>query len=239
MKKLICFGLLMMAAKGWGAITVSSQTATTGGASPTVTLNVNCQGGNLLVLDYLSSNSGPNLYSSATYAGAALTIATGTINSGGPDQVTIAYLVNPAAGTNALNVTASAGGTGNIIGAICFSGANTSTPIDVANCSTAGGGGGTVSVNLTPTVNNDFLVDDIFNNNTNAITQDASQTLQISQAADGAGQGGSTKGPVSASLQTMKWTASSFAQPAICAVAIEPAPVANTTFAPTGCVTYQ
>jgi hypothetical protein len=229
MKRLIAFiGFMTFCSSGWGAITVSSQTwAADANATSVMTFTINCQGGNLLEVDAI--NESGFRVTGSTYNGVALTKSTETIDTGGPTYTGIYYLTNPAAGANTVSITFVQAGANKAAGAKCFSGVNTTTPVDVANCSVAGSGGTTITVGLTTTVNNDLLSDSALNNAGNVLTSGSGTLQWASQGGIGAGKAaGSTQGPVGIGTTNMTYTASSFAQPVYCAMAIEPSVAAVT-----------
>ena len=225
--------VLLIPVSGWSAIAVSSQTFHQHtGAAGVDTWTFNCNGGNLLVLAPISSQG--FLVVGSSFNGVNLTMSTQTINGSGPTAAALWYLVNPSAGSNTMSITWSdTGGSVNQgAGAVCFSGVNTSAPIDVANCSISGSGGTTVTVNLVTTVNNDFL-DDVLMNNSQTITiTSGSGTIQwfhngVTEPPFGI-QIGSTKGPVSTGSNSMTYvTTNTFSQPTYCGLAVEPAAVAG------------
>jgi hypothetical protein len=212
--------LVFTAVKGWGAITVTSTTfhGNPGAANPQ-TFSFNCNGGDLLVVAPLNGNSA--LATAVTFNSLALTQSTQTVDNGGPTTAAIWYRSSPPAGSQTVSITWGTAQSQTAAGVICFSGTNTTTPIDIQNCSVAGSGGGTVTVSLTTTVNNDTLYDSLYNNNTNALTS-GSGTIQWSAAQSGnTGTAGATKNSVGIGANSMTYTATSFSQPAYCGIAIE------------------
>lgn len=227
---LICASFVLLSTKGWSAVAVSSSTFVQTLTNDVITGTVNCQGGNLLVMECVSGNGWDVLNSS--YSGTAMTFSTRTVDGGGPTSANIFYLVNPAAGSNTLSASFHGVSSNQGCFAACFTGANTSTPIDKANCDISGGGGTVQSSSMTTTVANDLILDVILNNNTNALTAGSQQTVLVAQAASlGGGIGNiSTKGPLATGANVTSYTASLISQPVMCSVAIEPsAAVASST----------
>jgi len=115
------------------------------------------------------------------------------------------YLVNPAIGTNNINVTMTSSTNDTIIaGAMTFAHVNQTAPIDVSAGHVTGNGSSSNSVTINTINNNDSLVDIILG--PTAQTPAAGQTATLNQSSDGF-EAGSYKGPISnPGAASMSWT---------------------------------
>lgn len=160
--------------------------------------------------------------SGVTFDGVALSRAIHLQDNATDLGVEIWYIANPATGT-AKQITVTMTGTGNLWSAAAssFTGVNTTNPIGATQ--TASATGTSVSLSLTPSYSNSWIIDSVYSKSDQEIT--AGQTQRSQQAVNASGDrvGHQTAGPVSTAT-TMAWTWSATGQNAVlCAVEIREA----------------
>lgn len=113
------------------------------------------------------------------------------------------YLGNPTAGAN--NVVLTLASSGNVkAGAVSFTGANSSSPLDAEAQATASSNSD-LTINITTNYANSFLIDSVHKQDDP--TANGSQTLRWSNTTGDFG-GGSTKPTTTAGAYSMNWTSS-------------------------------
>lgn len=166
--------------------------------------------------------------SSVTYDGVNLTQAIRVTNDTYDLSAEIWYLANPTTGSSK-TITVTLAGAGNLWSAAgsSFTGVNTTNPIGATQTAQASSTG--ISLSITPSYSNSWIIDSVYSKSDNAIT--AGQTERSQQTVNSSGDrvASQTAGPVSTAT-TMGWTWSASGQNAVqCAVEIRvaTAPVGN------------
>lgn len=171
---------------------------------------------------------GDRTVSDITYNSVSLTkLVPATVDApGSVMQSTLWYLVNPSTGVNSIAVTM--GGTIDVAafgGAGSFFGVNQTTPVNTSTSSS--GIDIDATVNITPTVNNSWTVDYIYDRDDTGMTVGSNQTQMFNTnftaggVTDNAGM--SRRGPINpAALVTDHWTTSNSEDYVISVLALNP-----------------
>lgn len=171
-------------------------------------------GSNRLMVIVVAGNVGTVPPSSVTASYNSVSLTQDILyTSSNEEFVWIGHLVNPASGTNTVSVTATSGSfwDGGWCGfAGTFTGVDATTPLDgVTPVGAAGNSVTSISLNITPTTNNAWIVDGLssFSAGTDPV-QNSPQVLGAVLAAPtwSFDQGWSYNGPVANSSQSDGWT---------------------------------
>jgi len=159
-----------------------------------------------------------------TYAGAPLTKVRSDKNLD-KAETSIWYKTNPATGSNTVSVDAS--GEVPLFDAISYSllGVDQTNPVDVDNGAT--GTSTSATVDLTTTVENTWVIDAVFAEESRAMIAHTGRTQRLN-AAKAKGGASSTVADAAIATHTMDWTISKSKEWAISAAAFKPVPGAGT-----------
>ncbi|MCI0635577.1 MAG: hypothetical protein L0206_16930 [Actinobacteria bacterium] len=186
------------------AIAYVSKAFGEGDAVSSVTFAVDATGADIIVVGV--ARRANQTVNSVTYNGVGLTQIANTVKSNINCASEIWYLVAPASGSNNV-VTTLAGSDRLFSGAICLSGVDQSSPVDISGGST--GTGTAISTSLTTTAEDCWGVDQAASSSEIGISMaaEASQTKRNNSATiTFLGAADSTEGPDAVGSNTMSWT---------------------------------
>ena len=195
----------------------AASTAKTGSGT-SLSWSHTCTGTNRALIVGITHASGTIYATAITYNGIALSKSVLQTKGGnGGVAAELWYLLAPASGANTISITFNTSTSGSIGGACSFTGADQSF-IGVS-ASQAFDGVAPVSLPITTTRDNSFIVDVMGQGSGGTVTAGGSQTQRWNdlQSVTGAG---STKQIVSAGATTMSWTWSGSAKSVICAIEV-------------------
>lgn len=206
------------------AIAIDTVTsAATSAASATLTVAHTCAVGSVLFVGVTQDNSFSDP-TGVTYNGSAMTKVTPTANT--PANVSIWYHTAPTTGSSQNVVVTFASSSWGTVGAISFTGVDTSYPVGISGGNHQTVADSTPTVTVTTTVDNSWLLDTFYlNDRSRTSTAGAGQTKQWSgdtTAAEGTRGEGSTEQTTTAGSYTMSWSLSGNSTWSIVAVEILP-----------------
>jgi hypothetical protein len=191
-------------------------------SSLTFSHTVNSGSNSILIVSVGGSDSvtpGNCIPTGVTYGGVSLTKVGSATETGAGNGASVWYLLAPTVGTANVVVTFGASIATSQAGSISLFGVHQTTPVDVS------GGAAALSVTLTTTAANDWIIDAaaVGTGNGGRISGFGAGQTAIYPASFNSTQGGSYSGPYSTGSNTVSFTASGFTQEAYFAAAFQPA----------------
>lgn len=183
------------------SIAFDASSSTNGNNVASISWTHTCTGSNRILIVGVAGSNGA---SAVTYNSVSMTQAINVGYGAGGENSSLWYLVNPATGANTIVVTTVIH-TNIAGGAASFTGVNQISPINATQ--SASGSGTSATLNITPTVDSSWVIDNLGLATNLTPTAGGVQVVRWSDTSTTDGTDGSTLGPISpASSTNLSWT---------------------------------